>query len=139
MASLRLPTPLFINGPVDTSPLNIATIRPVALIIKLSTGVNASIIGVNMTPPPMPASTAIIAMAKLSKKNPKSTPVMLLRAIPPGGIAAPLDISISAIYEIITTTNITLSSSHGDLAKFIFLARAFMLLARAFQKFFYNI
>jgi len=95
-----------------------ATIRPVALTIRLSTGVKASIRGVYITPPPIPARTAMIAIAKLSKKNPKSNPVTLVRAIPPGGMADPFDINIRARYDRITETPITVSSSHGDLSSF---------------------
>ncbi len=55
---MRLASPLLIKGPVDINPLNMATMRPVALTIKVSTDVNASIMGVNMSPPPIPARTA---------------------------------------------------------------------------------
>ena len=103
------------NGPVDTSPLNMATIRPVPLIIRLSTGVNASMRGVNITPPPIPAMTDITAIAKLSRKNPKVNKDILFRDMPPGGVSAPIDIKLRAIYDIATTKHITLSSSHGDL------------------------
>jgi hypothetical protein len=57
------------NGPVDTSPLNIATTRPVDLITNVSIEVKASMIGVNITPPPTPAITAIMAMATLITKD----------------------------------------------------------------------
>jgi hypothetical protein len=84
--------PVFMNGPLDTVPLNIATIRPVALTMRLFTGVNASMMGVYITPPPIPAKTAMTAIAKLRTKKPSSSQVMLLSAIPPGGTFAPLDI-----------------------------------------------
>ncbi|MDB2498849.1 hypothetical protein N9X90_06635, partial [Alphaproteobacteria bacterium] len=65
-----------INGPDATKPLNIATTRPVDRIIKVSTDVKASIIGVNITPPPTPAITDKIATKKLKMKEMKtiSTP-----------------------------------------------------------------
>jgi len=58
------------KGPVEISPLNIATTRPIDLTIRVSIEVNASIIGVNITPPPTPAMTAITAMAVLNIKEP---------------------------------------------------------------------
>jgi len=121
MASLRLPNPLFRNGPVEINPLNIATISPVPLIIRLSMGVKASIRGVNKTPPPIPAITAIIAMAKLSKKNPKVKRAKLFRDIPPGGVSAPFDMNTKAIYERATTTHSVVNSSQGDLSSFFIL------------------
>jgi len=81
-------------------------------------GVKASISGVNRTPPPIPAMTAMQAMAKLSRKNSKVNKDILLRVIPPGGVSAPLVISIRAIYERMTTPDIRLSSSQGDLGNF---------------------
>tara|TARA_B100000035_G_scaffold143686_1_gene122329 strand:+ start:244 stop:498 length:255 start_codon:yes stop_codon:yes gene_type:complete len=65
------------KGPDATNPLNIATTRPVDLIIRVSTDVKASINGVNITPPPTPAITDMIATKKLNKKemNIMSTPV----------------------------------------------------------------
>jgi hypothetical protein len=65
------------NGPDATRPLNIATTKPVERIIRVSTEVNASIMGVKITPPPTPAITEMIATTKLMKKliNIKSIPV----------------------------------------------------------------
>jgi hypothetical protein len=71
--------------------------RPVALIIRLLTGVKAIISGVYITPPPMPAKTETIARAKLSRKKPKSIPVILVKAKPPGGMTELLDIRSRAI------------------------------------------
>ncbi|MBA7527785.1 hypothetical protein ES705_19964 [subsurface metagenome] len=119
MESLRLPNPLFINGPVDINPLNIATIRPVPLTIRLSTGVKASMSGVNRTPPPIPATTAMQAIAKLSRKKPKVNKDILFRDIPPGGVSAPFVISIRAANDRITTPHIRLSSSQGDLSNLL--------------------
>jgi hypothetical protein len=69
-------SPLRINGPDATKPLNIATTRPVDRIIRVSIEVNASISGVKMTPPPTPAITDKIATKKLKTKEIKtmSTP-----------------------------------------------------------------
>jgi len=54
------------------------------LIIRLSMGVKASMRGVNKTPPPIPAITAMMAMVKLSRKNPKVKRAKLFRDTPPG-------------------------------------------------------
>jgi len=55
------------------------------LIIRLSMGVKASMRGVNKTPPPIPAITAMMAMVKLSRKNPKVKRAKLFRDTPPRG------------------------------------------------------
>ena len=69
-------SPFLINGPVATSPLNIATTKPVERMIRVSIDVNANIKGVNITPPPTPAITEIIATSTLKRKesNIRSTP-----------------------------------------------------------------
>ena len=69
--SLISARPFRINGPDAIKPLNIATTSPVDLIIRVSTDVKASIKGVNITPPPTPATTDMIATKKLSKKEKK--------------------------------------------------------------------
>jgi len=51
-------------------------------------------IGVNRTPPPIPAITATMAMAKLRRKKPKTNREMLFKDIPPRGGSAPLVMSI---------------------------------------------
>jgi len=112
----RLASPRFIKGPVDTRPLNMATMRPVALTMRLSTGVKANIKGVNRTPPPIPPMTATRAMAKLRKKNPKSHAHITGPGIPPGGVSLPMDISARAMYEIMSTPSMMLTSSQGDLS-----------------------
>ena len=61
--------PCLIKGPVEISPLNIATINPVDLITNVSIEVNASIKGVNITPPPTPAITKITAIIELKIKD----------------------------------------------------------------------
>ena len=61
---------VFIKGPVDTNPLNMATTRPVARMTKLSKEVKPNMMGVNITPPPIPPITARVAMAVLIKKDP---------------------------------------------------------------------
>jgi hypothetical protein len=91
-----------------------ATISPVAPTIRLLTGVKASIIGVNRTPPPMPAITAITAMAKLRRKKPKTKSEMLLNDSPSGGVSAPLVMSIKATKDSRTTAHMTITSSQGD-------------------------
>ena len=68
--------PFLINGPEDIRPLNIATTRPVALIINVSIDVKPSIIGVNITPPPTPTMTATIAIAVLNKNEATTIPRM---------------------------------------------------------------
>ena len=87
MLILKLASPLLIKGPVDIRPLNMATINPVALTIRLSTEVKASIKGVNKTPPPIPPITATMAIAKLMKKNPNSHPQMDPADMPPSGVS----------------------------------------------------
>jgi hypothetical protein len=82
---------------VDIKPLNIATMRPVARTMRLSRLVKASRIGVNRTPPPMPATTATRAITKLKKKNPKRHMNILPPDIPPGGVSAPNDIKARAM------------------------------------------
>jgi hypothetical protein len=69
-------SPVRINGPEDIRPLNIATTKPVPLISRVSMEVNPSIMGVNMTPPPTPAITAITAMAVLNKKETIIIPII---------------------------------------------------------------
>ena len=66
--------PFLINGPEDIRPLNMATTRPVALITNVSIDVKPNIIGVNITPPPTPAMTAIIAIVVLNKNEATTTP-----------------------------------------------------------------
>ncbi|MCK5592819.1 hypothetical protein KAI31_01840, partial [Candidatus Bathyarchaeota archaeon] len=90
----------------------------VPLIIRLSMGVKASMRGVNKTPPPIPAITAMMAMVKLSRKNPKVKRATLFRDIPPGGVSAPFDMSARAIYDRVTTTHNVVNSSQGDLSSF---------------------
>jgi hypothetical protein len=65
-------SPLLMKGPVDISPLNMATTRPVALISTVSIELNASITGVKRTPPPIPATTATMAIKVLNRKEPKT-------------------------------------------------------------------
>jgi hypothetical protein len=84
------------KGPVDTRPLNMATMSPVALTMRLFTGVKASMKGVNKTPPPIPPITATKAMAKLRKKNPKSQAHMTGPDMPPGGVSRPKEMSARA-------------------------------------------
>ena len=64
-------SPFFMKGPEEMSPLNMATTRPVDRTINVSMEVNANITGVKRTPPPIPATTATMAMAVLKTNEPK--------------------------------------------------------------------
>ena len=65
----RYERPVKLKGPVEISPLNMATTSPVALTSTVSMEVNASITGVKRTPPPIPAMTATIAINVLNKNE----------------------------------------------------------------------
>jgi hypothetical protein len=101
---------------VEISPLYIATTKPVALTKRLSTGVKASIIGVKITPPPMPASTDIMAMRKLMRKKPSNKAVIVSVDIPPSGVSALWEIINSARKDMTNTTDMPIISTQGDLA-----------------------
>jgi hypothetical protein len=63
---------------------------------KLSIAVNASITGVNKTPPPIPAITATSARQKLAIKDPNRMAVIYHADIPPSGVCEPYDIKAKA-------------------------------------------
>tara|TARA_B110000261_G_scaffold36816_1_gene42868 strand:- start:1063 stop:1338 length:276 start_codon:yes stop_codon:yes gene_type:complete len=65
--------PCLSSGAPEIKPLNIATTKPVALTTKESKEVKPNTIGVKMTPPPMPAITAIIAIATDKTKEARVT------------------------------------------------------------------
>ena len=64
------------KGPVDIRPLNIATTKPVALMMRVSMDVKPIITGVNRTPPPTPAITATTAIAVLKRNDATMIPTM---------------------------------------------------------------
>jgi len=98
-----------------------ATMSPVARMTTLSTGVKAIIIGVNITPPPIPARTEIIPMAKLIRKNAKSQSVIVELLISPGAGGWDRNEMIeSPMYESTTAVSIIVNSSHGGRRNFDF-------------------
>jgi hypothetical protein len=97
------------------SPENIATIRPVPRTTTLFTPVKASMIGVKMTPPPMPAMTEIMAMATLSIKKPKRIAAIPALAISPEAKSlGTRDRRASPVKEKMTETTIMIDSSQGE-------------------------
>ena len=100
---------------METGPENIATIIPVPLTIRLFTPVNASIIGVKITPPPIPAITDTIAIIVLSMKKAKRINAMVDVAISPStGASCATDKTHRQPKLIITAAVISMLSSQGD-------------------------
>jgi hypothetical protein len=103
--------PFFIKKPVDISPENILTIRPVARMITLLTGVKAIIIGVNNIPPPIPATIDNIPIAKLVRKKANSQSDIVPTAISVGaGACDKKEIIESPMKESVRTISIIVSS-----------------------------
>jgi hypothetical protein len=102
--------------PVEISPENMATIRPVPLTTTLFTPVKASMMGVKMTPPPIPAITEIMAIAVLSRKKPKRITAMVALAISPELICPGItrDNNPNPAKDRITEAIMMMDSSQGD-------------------------
>ena len=73
--------------------------------------------GVSKTPPPIPPVTAMLAMAKPSKKEFKSRKRAKLFRNSRRRVSAPFDMSARAIYERVTATLRVVNSSQEDLSR----------------------
>jgi len=100
--------------PVDTGPEHIATISPVARTIILFTLVKESIIGVKITPPPIPAITDSIAIIKLSKKKASKIIMVFEPDMSPGAVGCDvIDKAPRQPYDITAIDTITMISMYG--------------------------